>query len=71
MRIFFSLVLICLVVGASGCTPVKAWEKRHLARSHMALDPDPLESRMMKHVYQSKEGTSGGYGVGGGGCGCS
>ena len=37
----------------------------------MQFDPDPLEARMNQHVYTSKEGSSGGYGIGGGGCGCN
>ena len=67
--------LVLLVVAASfaACGPinVKPWEKGNLARSHMAFDPDPLETEFNRHIYASKEGASGGYGVGGGGCGCN
>jgi Domain of unknown function (DUF4266) len=37
----------------------------------MAFDSDPLDTRFMDHTYFSKEGASGGAGVGGGGCGCN
>jgi hypothetical protein len=37
----------------------------------MQLDPDPLDSKLKQHIYTSKEAASGGYGVGGGGCGCN
>jgi hypothetical protein len=32
---------------------------------------DPLDDRFTQHTYLSKENMSGGYGVGGGGCGCN
>jgi hypothetical protein len=37
----------------------------------MRFDAGLLESRMSEQVYPSKEGASGGTGVGGGGCGCN
>lgn len=66
--------LIILAFATSilaGCAEVKPWQKQNLARPQMALDSNPLESKFMRHLYDSKEGSSGGYGVGGGGCGCN
>ncbi len=60
-----------VIVALIGCTPVKPWEKQNLARSHMSFEPDPLEARSLQHTFTSKEAASGGYGVGGGGCGCN
>jgi hypothetical protein len=63
-----------LAAGAlAGCAsaPVQAWQKGALAKPEMQFDADPLEARQMQHVYFSKENASGGYGVGGGGCGCN
>ena len=37
----------------------------------MALDPDPVSSSFMQHVYESREGARGGEGAAGGGCGCN
>jgi hypothetical protein len=37
----------------------------------MTFEGDPLEQRLVQHTYASKENSSGGYGVGGGGCGCN
>ena len=70
MRTTVILFLSALIL-LTGCTPVKAWEKNILAQPHMALDPDPLEAKFRAHLYESKEGSSGGYGIGGGGCGCN
>jgi len=63
------IIILCLFLSA--CAEVKPWQKGHLAKSHMAFDPDPVESKYMQHLYTSKEGASGGYGVGAGGCGCN
>jgi hypothetical protein len=63
-----------LGVGLCACADlpkVEAWEKGALAKPAMALDPHPLDTKLMQHIYQSKEAASGGYGVGGGGCGCN
>jgi len=62
------LALLCFL---SGCAKVEPWQKNNLARSHMAFDPDRAEARYVKKAYVAKEGSSGGYGVGGGGCGCN
>jgi hypothetical protein len=67
------LVMLTLTVLQAGCAyaPPKPWEKDLLARPAMTLDADPLDRRFTQHVYASKENSSGGEGVGGGGCGCN
>jgi hypothetical protein len=65
---------VCWALSAVGCAtihPPRAWEKDVLARPQMQLEPDPLDSKLKQHIYTSKEAASGGYGVGGGGCGCN
>ena len=37
----------------------------------MQFDADKLEAKYQEHVYWSREAASGGYGIGGGGCGCN
>ena len=46
-------------------------QRRNLAKPGMAMDADPLDQRFMQHIYTSKENSTGGSGVGGGGCGCN
>ncbi len=70
-RLFLRSLLLCVVANAAACTPVKPWQKEFLAKPHMRVDPTPLRTQFVHHVYESKEGTSRGYGVGGGGCGCN
>jgi hypothetical protein len=57
--------------GCSGFALPQPWEKGNLARPEMTMAGDPLEQRYQQHIYTSKEAASGGYGVGGGGCGCN
>jgi len=66
-------VLIALLAGAAlaGCAQVQPWEKGTLARPEMSFEADPLQARFEQHIFFSKENASGGYGVGGGGCGCN
>ena len=37
----------------------------------MQFDSDRLDAKTQQHIYTSKEAATGGYGVGGGGCGCN
>lgn len=58
-------------LAACSLAPPKPWEKDLLAKPSMAMQGDPLELRFRDQVYGSKENSSGGNGVGGGGCGCN
>lgn len=60
-----------LALALSGCATVQPWERDVLARPEMSLDANPLEAATDDHIYFSKEGSSGGRGFGGGGCGCN
>jgi hypothetical protein len=63
------------MLAASACAPLQPWvkpyEREHLADPIMAIDPDPVSSSYMDHVYEVREGAKGATGAGGGGCGCS
>jgi Domain of unknown function (DUF4266) len=61
------------ICSLSGCaiTPPQPWERGNLAKPEMAMGADPLDQRFVQHIYGSKENATGGYGVGGGGCGCN
>ena len=67
------LAWLAVAAMLAGCAyaPPKPWEKGELAKPAMQFDADKLEARYQEHVYQSKEAASGGWGVGGGGCGCN
>jgi hypothetical protein len=63
--------LLVVLLPLAGCATVQPWEKGKLARPEMTFGGDVLETRYADHVYTSREGASGGAGVGGGGCGCN
>lgn len=56
-----------------GCAipEVAPWDRDLLARQEMVISPDVAESAMAAHIYFSKEASSGGSRLGGGGCGCN
>ncbi len=64
-------VFISLVLSACSLEPVQPWDRDLLAQKKMQLVADPLEIYLDEHTYFSKEASSGGQGVGGGGCGCN
>lgn len=73
MRIRTAAFLLFLGLACSGCATmaVKPWDRDLLARKPMRFVPLPMEYAVDEHIYFSKEGSIGGQGVGGGGCGCN
>lgn len=70
-----ALFVIAVLAGISGCSGIEPWvkpyERDRLADPIMFLDPDPVSSAYMQHVYDAREGARGGEGSAGGGCGCN
>ncbi len=64
-------LLLALLLPACSMNNVKPWERDLLAKPSMALVPDEMDNALDEHIYFSKEGSLGGQGVGGGGCGCN
>jgi len=67
----YLIIATCLMLGACSLQAVEPWERDVLAQKKMQLVADPVENYLDEHTYFSKEATSGGQGVGGGGCGCN
>lgn len=71
----FRIAALVLVLGTSlaSCADmgVKPWQRDVLAKPEMALNSDGLTTSLDEHIYFSKEGSSGGRGFAGGGCGCN
>ena len=70
-RLALAGTLASALSGCGSLQPPQPWEKGHLAQPAMTMGADPLDQRFVQHIYSSKENASGGYGVGGGGCGCN
>jgi hypothetical protein len=70
MRVM-TIMLMAVAISACSSMGIQPWERDLLAKDSMQLVPDYLENFMDEHIYFSKEASSGGQGVGGGGCGCN
>ena len=79
-RLKMALMVTILATSLTSCSTfhsifgyekVKPWEKGILAEDSMALSGDPMDSYVDGHIYFSKEASTGGTSVGGGGCGCN
>ncbi|NRA72253.1 MAG: DUF4266 domain-containing protein [Gammaproteobacteria bacterium] len=69
-----TVMAVVLSFALSSCTivPVKPWQKGTLAQDIVKFGgPNPMIKKFEEHIYTSKEGTKGGGGVSGGGCGCN
>jgi hypothetical protein len=65
------LALTLPLVALAACARVKPWQRENLAKPIMQLQPDPHENVLDQHMWEAREGATGGYGSGGGGCGCN
>lgn len=68
---FVGAALLVLLSLASGCATVKPYDRDLLAQKKMQFIPYPMVHAVDEHIYFSKEGSTGGQDVGGGGCGCN
>ena len=66
-----SVRAVVLVVLLGGCVRVAAHQREYLAKPTMNPEADPLEQKLDTHITEYREGSIGGTGVGGGGCGCN
>ena len=69
------VLLSLLTISACSIKPIKPWVKAHerevLSSPIMAFERDPVSTRYINHVYESREGARGAEGSAGGGCGCN
>ncbi len=47
-------LLLVLGVWVSGCTAVAPWERGHLAKPHMALEPNPSQRALREYVHEPR-----------------
>ncbi len=70
MKLSFLFVVVALLSACSSMG-VQPWERDLLAKDSMQPVPNYFDNFFDEHIYFSKEASSGGQGVGGGGCGCN
>ncbi len=66
------VIAAVLLQGACSIQPwVKPYERDRLADPIMSWDRDVISGAYLDHIYESREGSRGGTGAAGGGCGCN
>ena len=58
------------LLSSAGCATVQPWQRGTLADECMIIDANGNLVSYMAHWQESREGSMGGFGVQGGGCGC-
>ena len=65
----FLLILTLLFVAS--CVTVRPQQRAVLADPIMRFEGDPQAAAQLRHAIDNREGSYGGGGVSGGGCGCN
>lgn len=66
-----TLAALILVATTAGCATVAPEHRAILADPTMQFDVDAQHEAGMRHAIDNREGSIGGSGVQGGGCGCN
>jgi hypothetical protein len=64
-------VVVCCVIFTSACAVVRPHQRENLVRPGMTAERQPGEARFRQHQTGAREGSDGGTGEPGGGCGCN
>ncbi len=70
-KILFGILFISAIPFVAGCAVVKPWEREYLADPIMQFDYNKEEKAVREHFLGTREGSTGSFGVSGGGCGCN
>ena len=66
-----SRLLVFLFILLSGCATVAPQQRAILADPTMQFDAEAKHDAALRHALENREGSMGGTGVSGGGCGCN
>ena len=70
-RTLLSVALLVLAAPLASFVTVKPQQRALLADPIMQFDGDPQAAAQLRHAIDNREGSYGGGGVSGGGCGCN
>jgi hypothetical protein len=62
---------VVLLLGAAGCARIKPYQREYLSERAMTPSAEAAEDAFRSHWQSSREGSEGGFGAAGGGCGCN
>lgn len=71
MRAILTILTSLLLASTAACVTVKPAQRSVLADPIMQFEGDPRASGQFRHAVDNREGSYGGSGVSGGGCGCN
>lgn len=63
-----SLIALCFLTG---CVSVAPYEREYLTSPAMNAELEEGQTEFQAHVFDAREGATGGFGSTGGGCGCN
>ena len=71
LRSLTTAFALCVVAAATGgCAPIMQWQRQYLGDPIMQFERDPKQGELNNHIFPRREGSGGGDGSAGGGCGC-
>ena len=71
MRALVVTLIVVAVSALSGCATVAPEQRAILADPTMQFDAEGKHEAPLRHALENREGSMGGTGVQGGGCGCN
>ena len=70
-NVSLALAALTLAALATGCATVAPQQRAILADPTMQFDSEARHEAALRHAIDNREGSMGGTGVSGGGCGCN
>jgi hypothetical protein len=70
-RLAWRVLAIALASAVAGCATVAPTQRAILADPTMQFDGEGKHDAALRHALDNREGSMGGTGVSGGGCGCN
>ena len=70
-HVTLTLLLLTSLVTVTGCATVAPQQRAILADPSMQFDAEGKHEGPLRHALENREGSMGGTGVQGGGCGCN
>ena len=65
------LIALALLLSASGCASVGAYQRERLTDRIMSFQAEAKEDARLTKSFEAREGSTGGNGGEGGGCACN
>ena len=69
--LMFFIAAALAAATLAGCAATSPWQREHLSKPVMQFDHNKEEAIAREHMLNTLEGSAGGFGIGGGGCGCN